>query len=60
MKTGVFELAATNSKSLEVASLELSGSDEDSGCSKTCGKGALGIGMSVPCGTGFRADWQLG
>ena len=59
MKTGVFELAATNSKSL-VASLELSGSDEDSGRSKTSEEGALGIGMSVPCGTGFRADWQLG
>ena len=56
MKTGVFELAAINSKSLDVASLELSASDEDSGRSKTSGEGALGIGMSVPCGTGFRAD----
>ena len=60
MKTGVFELAATDSKSLDVASLELSASDKDSGRSKTSGEGALGIGMSVPCGTGFRADWQLG
>ena len=60
MKTGVFELAATNSKSLDVASLELSGSDEDSRDSKTFGKEALGTGMSVPCATGFRADWQLG
>ena len=59
MKTGVFELAATNSKSLDVASLELSGSDEDSGRSKTSGEGALGIGTSG-CGTGFRADWQFG
>ena len=56
MKTGVFELAATNLKSLDVASLELFGSDENSGRSKTSGKGALEIGMSVPCGTGFRAD----
>ena len=60
MKTGVFDLAATNSKSLGVALLELSGSDEGSECLKTSGGGALGIGMSVPCGTGFRADWQLG
>ena len=60
MKTGVLELAATNSKSLDVASLELSGSDEDSGRSKTSGEGALEIGMSLPCGTGFKADWQLG
>ena len=59
MKTGVLDLAATNSKSLDVASLELSVSDEDSGCSKTSGRGGLGIGMLVPCGTGFRADWQL-
>ena len=57
MKTGVFELAATTLKSLDVASLELSGSDEDSGSSKTSGEGALRIGMSVPCETGFRADW---
>ena len=41
----MFDLAATNSKSLDVASLELSGSDEDSECSKTSGGGALGIGM---------------
>ena len=52
----MFELAATNSKSLDVALLELFGSDEDSGRSKTSGKEALEIGMSVPCGTGFRAD----
>ena len=40
MKTGVFELAVTNPKSLDVASLELSGSGEDSGRSKTSGEGA--------------------
>ena len=34
MKTGVFDLAATNSKSLDVASLELSGSDETLGVLK--------------------------
>ena len=60
IKTGVFDLAATNSKSLDIASLELSGSDKDPECLKTSGGGALGIGMSVPCRTGFRADWQLG
>ena len=60
MKTGVFELAATSCKSLDVALLELSGSDEDSGHSNTIAEGALGIGMSVPCETGFSVDWQLG
>ena len=46
MKTRVFELAATSSKSHDVALLEQSGSDEDSKCSKTSGEGALGIRMS--------------
>ena len=59
MKTGVFELAATQSKSLDAASLELSGSKENSGISKTSEEEVLRIVISVPCGTGLRADWQL-
>ena len=47
MKTGVFELSATSSKSLDVDSLERSSSGEDFGRSKTSGKGALGIEMSI-------------
>ena len=58
MIIGLFELVATNSKSLGVISPEISGSDEDSGRSKISGTGALGIGMSVSCRYGFRADWQ--
>ena len=43
----MFELIATCSKPLDIVLLELSGSDEDSDCSKTSGVGALKIGMSV-------------
>ena len=42
-------------KSLDVASLELSGSDQDSelsGSDQDFGEGAFGIGMSVPCEAG--------
>ena len=59
MKTGVFELAATQSKSLDAASLELSGSNENSGISKTSEDGVLRFDISVPCGNDFRADLQL-
>ena len=54
MKTGVFGVAATRFQPLDIASLELSGSDENSKRSKKSGVGALEIEMSVPCRYSFR------
>ena len=56
----MFELAATMSKLLDVASLELSALDGDSRCSKSSGVGVLRIEMSVPDKYDFKVDWQLG
>ena len=45
---------------LQIVSLKLPGSIEDSGGSKTFGIGALVIEMAVLCKCGFRANCQLG
>ena len=60
MKAGVFELATTSLKPLDVVLLELSDSNEDLRRLKTSEVEALGIEMSVRCRYGFRADCQLG
>ena len=60
IKTEVFELAAARSKPRDVALLELSGLDQDSGRSKFFGVGVLEIDMSVPDKYDSKVDWILG
>ena len=48
MKTGVFELIALESYSLEVPSLEVSNSDEDFALSRNFWKGGVGTTVLLP------------